>query len=418
MLALLIAAAQAATYNVTFCAEYDVVYSDADSYGDDYVTTDGTYPARGARIKVTRNRDGAVIHDGFAQDSGASAGCLSSALALSSTETYDVKVKSYASVNGNTLYVYSDDTVFGIYGYGPGSYSPTASTTYTVTTPTGATQWNIANAVGHAMWRRAAGLSGEVFRFMNEDNSPSCGGCYDRNNDWVYLSSTRADDKYVIVHEFGHMLAARANYAAGCATASCAATHSYSATVDNCYTNDTSSPSTTHEANSKEYQSSAVWEGIAHYYSAAAFNQTDQADCTWVYYKDTDWNLDGDVLDTQENNPFAVSCELYPTNAAFPDYLGNQCSGTLTNRATEYDWLRFFWDLDYDQGVTTTSIYRIWDDADSDDWNATGNGADTDDATPCTPTPSYPSGRLRCAADLNGHLTAWDNEDNYNGVHR
>lgn len=124
--------------------------------------------------------------------------------------------------------------------------------------------------------------------------------------------------------------------------------------------------------------------------------------------------------------PFSVSCQTAPSNANFPDYLGHQCSGTLTNRATEYDWLRFFWDLDYDQGLSTTTIYTIWDWANSDNWHASGDGWDTySTSTPCSiwtgsayMPPSWPSGRLRCAADTAGYLTEWDAEDAANGVHR
>lgn len=415
------ASAWASPYNVTFCAKYDVVYTDASSYGDDYVTTNGVYPARGARIKVVRNSDGYVVYDGFSQDSGTTPGCIP-ALSLVVGQTYNVKVQSYASVNNNTLYVYDNNGAFGlgISGYGPAAYAPTSNATYNITTPSGVTRWNIANAVGHAMWRRAAGLSGEVFELVNADSPAGYGGCYDRTDDLVYLSSTRADDKYVIVHEFGHMLTARANYEASCASTSCAASNSYAATVDNCKTNDTNVPSTTHEANSKEYQSAALWEGIAHYYAAVAFNQTDQSDCTWVYYKNTDWNLNGNILDSQETVPIAVSCEDYPTVANFSDYLGVKCNGILENRGTEYDWLRFFWDLDTDQGVSTTSIYEIWNAANPHTWNSTGNGYDNyTDTSPCvTPVPSYPTGRLRCAAFNSGHLTAWDGEDTFNGVYR
>lgn len=419
MLALVVtvATAFAASYNITFCADYDVAYDDADaSFGDDYITTDTTYPARGARLKVVRNSDGYVMRDSFMTWDGATPGCQSTAVALDSAETYDVKVKSYASVNGNTLYVYSDDVAWGIYLYGPGTYAPTASGTYTVTTPTGASQWRIANAVGHAMYRRAAGLSGETFTFLNEVCSGG-GSCYERTPDWVYISSGGSGNKYIIDHEFGHMFAARTNDTGTCATDSCAAAHDYGAPYNNCFSSGSTS---NHSANQQEYASSAVWEGIAHYYAAVAFNDSTESDCGFVYYKNTDWNLDGDVADSQETADFAVSCESYPTIAASADYLGSYCedgvgdpcgsgaNGNCDNRSTEYDWLRFFWDIDSDMGVSTTNIYNIWDEGDSDTWNATDVGAAANDPAP----------RLRTAADTLGFLTEWDARDDVNGVHR
>ena len=115
--------ASAVTYNLTFCGRYDVAYDDASgSFHDDYVTSSGTYPARGARITVTRNSDGAVMRDAYTSDSGSTPGCLTSTVALDSTQTYNLKIWSRASVSGNTVYVYNDDTSFGISGYGrPGT---------------------------------------------------------------------------------------------------------------------------------------------------------------------------------------------------------------------------------------------------------------------------------------------------------
>lgn len=359
------------------------------------MTTDTTYAARGARIKVIRNSDSYVVYDGFTLDSGASAGCTVAGLNLDSTETYNVKVKSYASVGGNTLYVYDDDTTPAVYSHGPSTYSPPGNGTLTITTSV-AEQWNISLAVGYAMFRFTGGLTGQTYVFYNEAG-PNGGTEYDRTNDVVFISSGGTDNKYMIDHEFGHMIAARANDGG-------APNKSYGATLDNCYTDNTES----HEAASKEYQSAAVWEGIAHYYAVIAFNNVSTSDCSWVYYKDTNWNLDGDATDSQEPAELDVSCENYPTNAPTPDFLGNYCTGTLTNRGTEYDWLRFFWDMHTDMAISYDTMLDIWDEADPDTWNATGDSSGAD----------YPATRLRDAANTLGYLTEWDSRDNINGVHR
>ena len=61
------------------------------------------------------------------------------------------------------------------------------------------------------------------------------------------------------------------------------------------------------------------------------------------------------------------------------DYLGDQCSaGGTWNRGSEYDWLRFLWDLDTDTdtGTTihTTQIADLWDDANPHTWRSGDSG--------------------------------------------
>lgn len=193
-------------------------------------------------------------------------------------------------------------------------------------------------------------------------------------------------------HELGHQLAYRKNGDNG-------PSKSYDAAWNNCFTDNEQK----HEAVSKEYQSAAASEGFAHYYAAVSFNDTAQSDCGFAYYKSTDWNLD-DNLDPQW-----VSCEGGPmTGVDGHDYLGDWCTGTLTNRATEWDWLRFLWDLDTDEGVTTEQIFEIWAGAYPHTWVAYGDATGS----------GYPASRLRDAADARGLLTAWDAWDNENGVQR
>ncbi len=122
---------------------------------------------------------------------------------------------------------FGDDSFFNTAAYGPDSFWTNSSTTYTITTPAGASVWNIANAVGHAMYRRSAGLTGETFEFFDQSYpSDTIGTGYHRDNDRVYVSSLGAKNKYMIVHEFGHLIAARAHWCGSsscCDTASCAA---------------------------------------------------------------------------------------------------------------------------------------------------------------------------------------------------
>lgn len=375
-LALLISQAHAVNYTVTFCADYSIDFDDADSgVGDDYFTSNSDRPARGARVRVMRNDTGTDAYYDYTDWDGANPGCTS-ALTLDSTKTYRVSVHSRALVNGNYINVLDDDSMNNLYVYTAyANCAPTSSTTVTFDTSI-ADQWNIAAAAGWAMYRRAAGLSGENFDMYTETCPSGGGSC--RSGNAIYLDSP-ADSKYVINHEFGHLVAYRKN-------GNAAASTSYAATLNNCYTDNTRS----HEAVSKEYQSAAANEGYGHYYAAVAFNQTDQTDCGFAYYKSTDWDLDTFTDDIW------VTCESGPiTGVDGGDYVGDWCTGTLTNRGTEWDWLRFLWDLDTDEGVSTTTIFDIYNTANPNSWNATGDGTGS----------AYPATRLRDAANTEGVLT-------------
>lgn len=382
--------AHATIYAVKFCADYSIDFDDADSaVEDDFYISNSDRDALGIHITVERNWDSHDVFSDYTDWSGADAGCTDTQY-LDSARTYKVSAQSLAFVNGNHINVYNNDFVSLPYSHVEYlTFSPTASTTITFDTAI-ADQWNIAAAAGYAMSRRSAGLSGEDFDFYTESCSGG-GSCNSAGK--IYISSSGSGKKYLIGHEMGHSVARLSNGGAVADT-------SDAADLDNCYTVDTRD----HEANSKEYNGKAANEGIAHYYAAVAFNNTTESSCGFYYYKTSvDWNLDA----TPDN--LIASCESGPmTGVDSFDYLGDLCSGTLTNRAVEWDYLRFFWDLDTDQSVSTTTIFEIWDDSDPESWNATGDGTGS----------GYPSYELRNAANTNSVLTEWDNEDDDNGVHR
>lgn len=382
--------ASATNYNVRFCIEYSVDYTDAStSTGDDYFTDNADKTAYGARLRVTRNSDSYDIYYDYSDDSGVYAGCTTS-LSLSSTESYSVKIYSEAIVQGNTLRVWNNDTAQSRYVYTLDSaYVPSASITEYLDTSLH-DAWNISAAVGFAMYRRNGYMTGDTYTFYNQ--ACGSGSCFDDTATPVAVYLDGGSRKYVIVHEMGHFLAYRANGNNG-------ALSSYSSPCGICCNGDY----TSHAFDEKEYQSAASNEGIAHYYAAVVFNLTTASDCYYYYYKDVDWDRDGDI-DSQITN-----CEGGPVPSIdAKDYLGDMCSGTLTNRGTEYDWLRFFWDMETDEGLDYDDLLSMWNGANPDTWNATGDGTGA----------NYPATRTRNSADALGFLTEWDNQDNDNGVHR
>jgi len=397
--------AWATNYTVTFCGKYAVDYDDAStSVGDDYFTSNADKVARGAYIRVRRDSDSHDMYANFTPDDGGSGvtGCTS-ALVLSSTSTYTVTLYSTAYVNGNYIRVMNNPDDVTLYAYTAySSWSPSSTTTLTFTTTSiDVGPWNLAAAAGYAIFEHNGLVTGETYQLFRSGCNPvthlsSC----TKGSDMYYDPTTGGDnDKYIIVHELGHGIGAK-KHGSG-------PDHDYDALLQNCYTS-TSNNDGQHEMNSKEYQSSAASEGWAHYYAAITFNDdTDSSTCKFKYYKSVDWDLDHDGGVSAP----VVNCQGAPVTGIADtggDYLGNMCYGTLSDRGTEYDWLRFWWDLHTVEGVSFAKTLCIVDDADWDTWNASGDGSGG----------AYPSNRLRNGANTEGVLTEWDNQDHANGVDR
>jgi hypothetical protein len=184
------------------------------------------------------------------------------------------------------------------------------------------------------------------------------------------LDKWPTDDKYIIAHELGHLIAFAKTSGVGWE-------HSYDADPEGCFTD----AGRDHEANSKEHQSAAITEGIAHYYAAIAFNDSEDADCWFRYYKTIDYNYDPAVLEYEDSylagwqagpNP-SVSCQDH-----WEDTLHTACwargmaiplTPTALGRGIEWDWLQFFWDLDQ-AGFDPSEVFQVFADASPKTWAA------------------------------------------------
>jgi hypothetical protein len=126
-----------------------------------------------------------------------------------------------------------------------------------------------------------------------------------------------------------------------------------------------------HRFNTKESQSAAASEGIASFYAAMAFNNdTTETDCE-IQKADRDWDLDG-TRGEASHDPEVFSCETSfslgagaspESSVVGGDYLGSECiaSGYSNNRATQFDYLRAFWDLRTGQSISFPTIVALWD---------------------------------------------------------
>ena len=409
LLALFPAPAAAATYDVRFCAEWDISFEDATSGYDDYYTDNSTdMPARGARMKVVRVSDGYVMYDGYTDDSGSLAGCTD-LLTLDESKKYDVHVTSKTYVNGNYVKVWDDESTPSSFAATPwNDWRPSASETST--RPVLNANWvNIVAAGSVTVFRHNGGVTGATYNIYDEGSS----GCADASpggsrtcNTKPWITAAHADNKYVISHEVGHQMqylvdgSQTANFdyddddTDGVETTECQSTQS-------------------HNMVSAEYASAAALEGVAHFIAATTFNKTSESDCWFRYYKNVDW--DGDTV---SDGIYWTDCELddHCDNSGEScgpigsgDHFGSECnSSTTDNRGVEYDYLRGFWDLRTDEDVAFPDCMDIWDTSDPNDWNENDAGSSSDD----------PAERLRDAADTCGFLSEWDAVDNYNGMHR
>lgn len=365
-------------YQVKFCGWYRLSFADdvaslpVGSAPYDYWTTNDDRRALGAKIKVIRNSDRAVVREAFTPWTGVDIGCAPS-VSLSSTESYEVRINATAEVNGNTIKVRNDDVNQAEYSsVAESAFTPTASDTIDVYTGVHAA-WNIAGAAGWAMSRRNGGLNGETFVLYTQACPGGTSNCLSGGNNYIVTNNR----KFVIVHELGHAVAEKANGGLGA---------NFSYLLNN---------SSGHKFNSLEYQGAAANEGFASYYAAVAWNQTQETDCTYVLHYSIDWNSD------TTNEPNVFSCEGgIPNVIDAEDYAGDFL-GAASNQGTQHDWMRFFWDLDNKEGLNTTDIVDMWVASSPDTWTATGTGSGA----------GFPSFELEAAADQLGFGTAWNNQE-------
>jgi hypothetical protein len=148
------------------------------------------------------------------------------------------------------------------------------------------------------------------------------------------LDDSRVDEKFVIVHEAGHWIAdARAQQMLDAGDTSI---------------EDATCPAegtTIHSMRSEEWAGGAASEGFAHFYSADVWNDDDEDDCGFEYWR----TVEG------VGTP-AVDCEY--GGGDFPlGYLEDACGGTAQH-GVELDWLRAFWDV-HTNGSTPPSFTGV-----------------------------------------------------------
>lgn len=157
---------------------------------------------------------------------------------------------------------------------------------------------------GQPLWGACGGEDG-LYLGPNE-----YGG--DHTNDW----------KYVIAHEFGHVVQAlRMGFV----------NYEYVLAPDHlCRCDHVTSGNPVHCLQSREEIGGAQVEGWAQFYASRVWNNRDQSDCAFVYYKDVEFL-------SIEPPPVEVDCKYQMK------WMENFC--LASDQGTEWDWMAFLYDV-------------------------------------------------------------------------
>jgi hypothetical protein len=187
---------------------------------------------------------------------------------------------------------------------------------------------------------------------VNADDSE-----YFSGSNEVNIATGHHDNKFIVAHEIGHfVMDQRTDFSlGGCGTDS-------------------------HSSITKETQRCALTEGFANFYSAAAFNSTEESDC---WYR-------------------AVDCESSQPTERPTRVMENTLPTPFAGFGNETDWLRTLWDMRTD-GVTMSSML---------DWIDTANDA----GTSWSDINVYRLLNIRANA-IGGSLDSnWDDYKTFNGI--
>lgn len=354
--------------DVEICVDFQTFFTDR---GGDWWNDNDDRPARGIWLSVLEWSTAAEMfpthYTDWVQGNG---GCAT--VTMDTTESYLIYTESMAEVNGVEINSYdnlvTEDPATYIHYL---VYSPTVGATLNLDLPAN-TQYGQLAVATWAFYRNNAGLFGSEALIEFYDD-----GCCNGGPE-IQASST---SKFIIGHELGHGVGYRRDFQQN-------PSFDYTAAEDGCDGDNVATNQ--HGQISKEFQSGAAVEGWADFYAAWAWNRNSENDCVYDRHYSSDFDLDG----TNATSNGQVSCEGIATNGIDPlfvtdssltgitarDWLEDAinaglgtCSGTLANRGTQYDWLRFWWDLVTDENVPFGTLVDVYDRMDPRTFDADGS---------------------------------------------
>ncbi|MCC6159426.1 MAG: hypothetical protein IT350_15355 [Deltaproteobacteria bacterium] len=326
-----------ATDDIIICIKYETHFEDWEM-GDYYkFSSPHDYDAIRPHVRVRDNDTSSVIYNSYTNP-----GNCTPTLSLDSAHDFEIKVYAAARLsNNNEIKVYDNylDPVWHAQVLSA-SWNPLRDGTYTLVHQYNSTfkVSNVLAAAGWAVDRRHAGLSNLDITYFTDPCPGSTNSCFQVNggNHRIMIGPDDLDRKSTITHETGHEILYQKNGNDG-HTNDC----TYEGTGD-CW--DSRFCDTCHCNRCLEYQSCASWEGFAEFYMVAAWNDAGGADCD---YNDNNESCENDGNWISEGN----------------------CCQTCFGRATEWDWVHFWWDMYSDEGYAVSDIAQIYNISNPENWD-------------------------------------------------
>ncbi len=324
---------QAPMYPLKFCVRVVSTYVDA-GVGEDFWTSPNptARAARGHHAYVWRDStltspifDG-WLGDGFGADDPGLACTTEMSGYFDDAHQYFIRVDSRARVQDN--YIYASDVADNLIKTHTVSAGNRTFGTFTVDVSPTDEEFDVSMAGAYAIYRHAGGMTLRTYNFKTNYSGSNH---FSRSEDRIYITATTVHKKFILIHEAGH---AMGDFGTG--------NNNFKLVDLDCEDFDGSpfgcpAAGGSHSMGSKEFSKCGLGEGWAHFYAADVFNDHDETDCWFHYYK----NEFGD-----DSTP-TVSCE-----AANGDFvlriMESNCDPPYGGYGSELDWLRALWDLHTD----------------------------------------------------------------------
>ena len=359
-----VSAAFAESFDVKVCVDYDLDFVDS-GVGEDYYTSNGPTDALAVRVTATSNL---LVHVAYTLTTGSDRGCVTFPLSDGTSGT--VKVESQISpASQKTLTVRNGSTNAIVTRTVTSNFTPNAATTLSHTLPV-TPAWSTLAVASRALTRNDAGLSAFAFDVFVPGPlgawSPPAGcdpnaSCLNGTDLWLHGSET--ERKFLTAYRLGWLMLHQMGFDRdvldkGAADAHCRVVNR-SLTLGNL-----------------EYTAVGFLEGYAHWYASTVFNQSDQADCMYVFWEAANWDqLDVCHQAYEAPEGHAVACDVGPKlpsyDAIVPDtnyrgYCLEERNPELASASkpaltvSPLDVVRFLKSRDYeDAGLTRSEIGQV-----------------------------------------------------------
>lgn len=395
----------------TLCADVTISYSDIDPDDDpdtligDRWTTEGDKPARGFSARVRDvSADAWVWPDsagswGNLEDEGPDVGCVT--VDLEHDHYVRLEVRSEALVGGQTIRSWDNNTDQQPAVASPITYQVPLNPHWIGGVITGGDteiRFNHLALAAFALFLYDGPVEPATLKITHEQPPNTCGAASGTGRIDLAPSGNCALRRYVVAHEIGHVVARRADQVTASDSVPLVS-------ADNC---NGGGPLR------KNWAKYAMLEGLATLYSAMVWNHLSEEDCEFAF-NEVDWNLDGYEDPPDEGEGYTCVGDPFngtpnPDDRDWLEDLVNGadvegCVGPLAFRTTEYDFVRYVWELLTLDDLPVSDLWAIIGSAEI-------YGADPDDNAAGSPgdpsTSDDPFVRWESAMDAEGWGTEHD----------